>query len=339
MFCSGFVGNDAVIVKVADYGEAENTLCGMYVRNVRYPLDIWSIGNEAAIQQVLIFMYLLSHILVLLPTAYLRQQAIFVHYPQYRLLVELQGFLPHKPYLNAAVPAGFTTSLLAYLYQLSNCGILFRIRVRKLTPIQMPHIDLDEVKSGREAFTKDEWINILLRSTGMEPDLFSYREKWLLLTRMLPLVENNFNLCELGPRSTGKSHLYKEISPNSILVSGGQTTVANLFYNMATKQVGLVGLWDCVAFDEVAGITFKDKDGVQIMKDYRVSHFLFIVVFKSVLCEQNLILEIGVGHFDTLSVTVTHSHLFSTIGSLVTIDFTLHTSSTNETVIYSTKLL
>lgn len=88
---------------------------------------------------------------------------------------------------------------------------------------------------------------------------------------MLPLVENNFNLCELGPRSTGKSHLYKEISPNSILVSGGQTTVANLFYNMARKTVGLVGLWDCVAFDEVAGINFKDKDGIQIMKDYMVS--------------------------------------------------------------------
>jgi len=105
----------------------------------------------------------------------------------------------------------------------------------------------------------------------MEPDRFTYREKWLLLARMLPLVENNFNLCELGPRSTGKSHLYKEISPNSILVSGGQTTVANLFYNMASKQVGLVGLWDCVAFDEVAGITFKDKDGVQIMKDYMAS--------------------------------------------------------------------
>ena len=88
---------------------------------------------------------------------------------------------------------------------------------------------------------------------------------------MIPLVENNFNLCELGPRSTGKSHIYKEISPNSILVSGGQTTVANLFYNMASKTVGLVGMWDCVAFDEVAGITFKDKDGVQIMKDYMAS--------------------------------------------------------------------
>lgn len=145
------------------------------------------------------------------------------------------------------------------------------IRIRKLTPIQMPHIDMDEVKMGRKAFTKEEWMDVLLRSTGMEPEKFSLRVKWLLLARMIPLVENNFNLCELGPRSTGKSHIYKEISPNSILVSGGQTTVANLFYNMASKTVGLVGMWDCVAFDEVAGITFKDKDGVQIMKDYMAS--------------------------------------------------------------------
>ena len=145
------------------------------------------------------------------------------------------------------------------------------IRIRMLTPIQMPHIDMDEIKNGRKVFKKDEWITILLRSTGMEPDKFTERERWLLLARMIPLVENNFNLCELGPRSTGKSHLYKEISPNSILVSGGQTTVANLFYNMASKTVGLVGLWDCVAFDEVAGIKFKDQDGVQIMKDYMAS--------------------------------------------------------------------
>ena len=145
------------------------------------------------------------------------------------------------------------------------------IHIRKLTPIQMPHVDLEELKRGRKNFTKDEWIDVLLRSIGMEPDTLSYREKWLLITRMLPLVENNFNLCELGPRSTGKSHLYKEISPNSILVSGGQTTVANLFYNMSRKSVGLVGLWDCVAFDEVAGIRFKDKDGIQIMKDYMAS--------------------------------------------------------------------
>lgn len=145
------------------------------------------------------------------------------------------------------------------------------ISIRKLTPIQMPHIDIEDLKRGRHAFTKEEWLDVMLRSIGMEPDELTYREKWLLLTRMIPLVENNFNLCELGPRSTGKSHLYKEISPNSILVSGGQTTVANLFYNMGRKTVGLVGLWDCVAFDEVAGIRFKDKDGVQIMKDYMAS--------------------------------------------------------------------
>ena len=145
------------------------------------------------------------------------------------------------------------------------------ISIRKLTPIQMPHVDISELKKGRGAFTKEEWMDILLRSIGMEPDELTVREKWLLLIRMIPLVENNYNLCELGPRSTGKSHLFKEISPNSILVSGGQTTVANLFYNMGRKTVGLVGLWDCVAFDEVAGIRFKDKDGIQIMKDYMAS--------------------------------------------------------------------
>ena len=157
---------------------------------------------------------------------------------------------------------------LEYLGSEENADAKDRVEIRKLTPIQMPHIELKELKEGRQHFTKDEWIDVMLRSIGMEADTLTYREKWLLLTRMIPLVENNFNLCELGPRLTGKSHLYKEISPNSILVSGGQTTVANLFYNMARKTVGLVGLWDCVAFDEIAGIHFKDKDGIQIMKDY-----------------------------------------------------------------------
>lgn len=145
------------------------------------------------------------------------------------------------------------------------------ISITRLTPIQMPSIDIDALKESRSEFTKDEWMDVMLRSIGMEPDEFNEREKWLLLTRLIPLVENNFNLCELGPRSTGKSHVFKEISPNSILVSGGQTTVANLFYNMGRRTIGLVGLWDCVAFDEVAGIKFKDKDGVQIMKDYMAS--------------------------------------------------------------------
>lgn len=143
--------------------------------------------------------------------------------------------------------------------------------IKKLAPIQMPNLDLEEILRGRENFTKEEWIDILLRSCGMEPTQFDERVKWLLLARLIPLVENNLNLCELGPRGTGKSHVYREISPNSILVSGGQTTVANLFYNMSTKLIGLVGMWDCVAFDEVAGIHFKDKDGVPIMKDYMAS--------------------------------------------------------------------
>lgn len=143
--------------------------------------------------------------------------------------------------------------------------------VTELKPIQMPNMDMQELFEGRRGFTEEQWIDALIRATGMEPTCFKERVKWHLLARMIPLVENNYNLCELGPRGTGKSHIYKEISPNSILVSGGQTTVANLFYNMGAKKVGLVGLWDVVAFDEVAGISFKDHDGVQIMKDYMAS--------------------------------------------------------------------
>ena len=143
--------------------------------------------------------------------------------------------------------------------------------ISNLNPIQMPNLDLGEIMEGRKNFTKEEWIDVLIRSIGMEPTNLEEKAKWHMLLRMVPLVENNYNLCELGPRGTGKSHIYKEISPNSILVSGGQTTVANLFYNMSKRQIGLVGMWDTVAFDEVAGITFKDKDGIQIMKDYMAS--------------------------------------------------------------------
>lgn len=140
-----------------------------------------------------------------------------------------------------------------------------------LKPIQMPNMNMQEIFEGRRQFTKDEWIDVLLRSTGMEPTQLEERVKWHLLLRLVPLVENNYNCCELGPRGTGKSHVYKELSPNSILVSGGQSTVANLFYNMSSRKIGLVGMWDTVAFDEVAGIRFKDKDGIQIMKDYMAS--------------------------------------------------------------------
>lgn len=140
-----------------------------------------------------------------------------------------------------------------------------------LDPIQLPNMDLTGLFEGRKNFTKEEWMDVLIRSMGIEPSKLTDIQKWHFIERAVPLVENNYNLCELGPRGTGKSHIYKEISPNSILVSGGQTTVANLFYNMGQKKIGLVGMWDCVAFDEVAGITFKDKDGIQIMKDYMAS--------------------------------------------------------------------
>lgn len=143
--------------------------------------------------------------------------------------------------------------------------------VEDVKPIQMPGMDMEDLFNGRDEFTEGQWIDALLRSCGYEPTQFEERVKWHILCRMIPLIENNYNVCELGPRGTGKSHIYKEISPNSILISGGQTTVANLFYNMARHQVGLVGIWDVVAFDEVAGISFKDKDGVQIMKDYMAS--------------------------------------------------------------------
>ena len=156
-----------------------------------------------------------------------------------------------------------------YFYEEGQRGSPFI--ARNLKPIQMPNMDMEELFEGRRHFTVDQWIDVLLRSTGIEPTQFEDRVKWHLLTRMIPMVENNYNVCELGPRGTGKSHIYKEISPNSILISGGRTTVANLFYNLANRTVGLVGLWDVVAFDEVAGISFKDNDGVQIMKDYMAS--------------------------------------------------------------------
>lgn len=140
--------------------------------------------------------------------------------------------------------------------------------IESLKPIQLPNIDINEIKENRHNFTNDEWMWVLLRSVWMESENFEEKVKWHLLERLVPLIENNYNYCELWPRSTWKSHVYKEISPNSILISWWQSSVANLFYNISTRSVWLVGLWDVVAFDEVAWITFKDKDWIQIMKDY-----------------------------------------------------------------------
>lgn len=140
--------------------------------------------------------------------------------------------------------------------------------IAALKPIQMANLDLDEIIEARQQFTKDEWITILLRSAGYEPDELDEKQKFHYLLRFVPFIQKNYNLVELGPRGTGKSHAYSELSPYSILMSSGHTTVSNMFYNMASHRVGLVGNWDCVAFDEVGGIKGSDADMVQIMKNY-----------------------------------------------------------------------
>jgi ATP-dependent Lon protease len=150
--------------------------------------------------------------------------------------------------------------------------------VVSLKPIQMPNLDLDAMIDIRREFTTQEWMDLLLRSCGYEPDALTDKQKLHFIARMVPLAERNFNLCELGPRGTGKSHVYKEVSPYSILLSGGQTTTANLFGRMnanyrvsSMERAGLVGNWDCITFDEVAGMRFKDLNAIQILKDYMAS--------------------------------------------------------------------
>lgn len=140
--------------------------------------------------------------------------------------------------------------------------------IASLKPIQMSNLDLEEILEARNNFTKEEWITLLLRSVGYEPDELTEKEKLHYLLRFVPFIQRNYNLVELGPRGTGKSHAYSELSPYSILMSSGTTTVSNMFYNMASRRVGLVGNWDCVAFDEVAGITHASGDMVQTMKNY-----------------------------------------------------------------------
>jgi len=174
-----------------------------------------------------------------------------------------------KEYEKLLVGGIWVIATLSYYFEEGQTNSPFGVSLLK--PIQMPNMNMDELFNGRAALSTDQWRESLIRSIGMEPASLKEEVQWHLLARMVPFIENNYNVCELGPRGTGKSHIYKECSPNSILVSGGQTTVANLFYNMSSRRIGLVGLWDVVAFDEVAGISFKDKDGVQIMKDYMAS--------------------------------------------------------------------
>ncbi len=162
--------------------------------------------------------------------------------------------------------------------------------ISSLKPIQMPNLDLDEIKEARRNFTEDEWITLLLRSAGYEPDELTQKEKLHYLLRFVPFIQKNYNLVELGPRGTGKSHVYAELSPYSILMSSGTTTVSNMFYNMSSRRVGLVGNWDCVAFDEVAGITQASGDMIQIMKNY-MANGSFARGADAVSCDASIAFE------------------------------------------------
>jgi ATP-dependent Lon protease len=143
--------------------------------------------------------------------------------------------------------------------------------VRALKPIQVATFSMEEYAEGRARFSRDEWLDLVVRSIGLEPARFDLRTKLLYLTRLIPMAERNYNLIELGPWGTGKSFVYRETSPNAMLISGGKTTVAQLFMHMGTGRIGLIGTWDVVAFDEVAGIEFSDSTVVQILKDYMES--------------------------------------------------------------------
>jgi ATP-dependent Lon protease len=140
--------------------------------------------------------------------------------------------------------------------------------VEDLRPIQLSRFDFERYREGRQELTRDEWLDVILQSVGLEPTQLSKRLKLHCIARLTPLVEANFNFIELGPRGTGKSYFFSEFSPYSTLISGGQATKAILFYNNARQRIGLVGFWDTVAFDEVSGIKVKDPDTIQIMKDY-----------------------------------------------------------------------
>ncbi len=210
-----------------------------------------------------------------------------------------------KQYEKLLVGGIWALVTLEYFFEEGQKGSPFS--VQQLKPIQMPNMDMGDLRQGRKQFTANQWLDVMLRSSGMEPTTLDTRVKWHLLARMIPFVENNYNVCELGPRGTGKSHIYKELSPNSILISGGQTTVANLFYNLARRQIGLVGVWDVVAFDEVAGIHFKDHDGVQIMKDYMASGS-FVRGRGSVNASASMVF---VGNIDNVTTLLKTSHLLS----------------------------
>lgn len=147
----------------------------------------------------------------------------------------------------------------------------FPVIIGKFSPMQVSADEMDDFIAKRAEFTRDEWLDLLINSIGLNPDKFDFRQKLLILLRVIPHCETNYNLIELGPRETGKSYTYNELSPYSLLVAGGKATVPVLFYNLTKKEVGLVGTWDVVAFDEVANVKFDDPQGPAMLQTYMES--------------------------------------------------------------------
>lgn len=147
----------------------------------------------------------------------------------------------------------------------------FPVIIGKFSPMQVSADEMDDFIAKRAEFTRDEWLDLLINSIGLNPDKFDFRQKLLILLRVIPHCEINYNLIELGPRETGKSYTYNELSPYSLLVAGGKATVPVLFYNLTKKEVGLVGTWDVVAFDEVANVKFDDPQGPAMLQTYMES--------------------------------------------------------------------
>jgi ATP-dependent Lon protease len=192
--------------------------------------------------------------------------------------------------------------------------------VRDIKPIQLSTFDNSKIAVKRKEFSKDEWKKLLLRSAGYEPysEGLDDRKLNLLLCRLIPLVEANFNMVELGPRSSGKSYIYKEITPYAILISGGQGSVAQLFVNNTTGRVGAVGLWDAICFDESTDKLFKDKDAIPLMKDYMESGSFSRAKGGEISGSSSIILNGNINQ--PVETVLQTSHLFSPLSDEVNHD-------------------
>jgi ATP-dependent Lon protease len=217
---------------------------------------------------------------------------------------------PQKKYRRLLTAGIWCQVEMAYQPENVVTGAIYPFAIQRLKPIQVATGGLEEIRQGRARFTTTEWTDVLLRSMGFKSDAFSERQKLLLLLRLVPFVEDNFNLVEFGPRGTGKSYCYRELSPNAILISGGETTVPNLFGRNTPKKTepGLVSQWDVIAFDEVAGLDrVSDPQALQIFKDYMESGAYSrgkdpITAHASMVFEGNLDLDV--------QVALRTSHLF-----------------------------